>query len=330
MRRLVLAAACAATAVITTAPANAAEVLDLETRGTPGATVAGPVATTAPLTDGATYFVRVSGTSSIYTFKDWLVPGKQACGLPEAGPLFPTPGVVNGVTGMDAETVFAVPVYAPFHGFTCAPATFPFRITRYTDGGLQLATDAAFAHREPVGGARDVPRADHTYTYKVIGTGVPLRARWVDTPLQDNYGRYRVEVLTAEECAAQSCEQAAQPANDQVLGTGAVTKPLAQSVAQTTTTVKACVSRRLFRVRVRAYPGIAIRSATLTARGKTYVMVRSGRRIRGYVDMRGLPYGRFTVTITAVTTRGQRLTDVRTYRTCRVKSRSRGVATTIR
>jgi hypothetical protein len=216
-----------------------------------------------------------------------------------------------------------VPPFAYFHGFTCSATSFPFRITRYTDGGLQFAQgESAFAHATPVGGPRDIPRADHTYTFQFTGDGERLAARWVDKPLQDNYGQYRIEILTAAECAAQNCVAQAQPAQDQVVAAGTVVRPLAQSASDTGQAPRRCVSRRKFTVRVRKYRGVTIRTATIYSRGKTYAMVRRGRRIRSSVDLRGLPYGTFKVKIVATTTRGQRLLDTRTYRTCRVKRRA--------
>ena len=46
------------------------------------------------------------------------------------------------------------------------------------------------------------------------------------------------------------------------------------------------------------------------------VRVLRGRRLRAPVDLRGLPRGRFKVTIKAVTRSGKRVTATRRYRTC--------------
>jgi hypothetical protein len=46
------------------------------------------------------------------------------------------------------------------------------------------------------------------------------------------------------------------------------------------------------------------------------VRTSRGRRLRAPVDLRGLPRGRFTVRIVAVTRSGRRVTDTRRYVTC--------------
>ncbi len=81
-----------------------------------------------------------------------------------------------------------------------------------------------------------------------------------------------------------------------------------------------CVSRRNFRIRLRAPKGIKIRSATVKVNGKRVDVVR-GKRLKAPVDLRGLPEGRFTVEITVSTAAGQRLVSARRYRTCVPKKR---------
>ena len=76
-----------------------------------------------------------------------------------------------------------------------------------------------------------------------------------------------------------------------------------------------CVSRRSFRIRLRAPRGQRLRSARVEVAGRRARVLR-GRRLRAVVDLRGLPRGRVTVRIRAVTTRGRRITARRTYRTC--------------
>jgi hypothetical protein len=77
----------------------------------------------------------------------------------------------------------------------------------------------------------------------------------------------------------------------------------------------ACASRRSFRIRLRHPAGDRLRSASVFVNGKR-VRVLTGRRLRSSVDLRGLPKGRVTVRIQAVTQRGKKLTEVRRYRTC--------------
>jgi hypothetical protein len=49
------------------------------------------------------------------------------------------------------------------------------------------------------------------------------------------------------------------------------------------------------------------------------VQVLKGKRLTAPVDLRGLPKGRFTVKIVAVTSAGQKLSSSRRYRTCAPK-----------
>ena len=77
-----------------------------------------------------------------------------------------------------------------------------------------------------------------------------------------------------------------------------------------------CVSRRLFRIRVRNQPGTddAVR-ATIFVNGRRVKVVR-GRRLTAPVRLTGLPQGRFRVRIVAVTRSGRVVRETRRYRTC--------------
>jgi hypothetical protein len=95
----------------------------------------------------------------------------------------------------------------------------------------------------------------------------------------------------------------------------------------TTTSARACVSRRTFRIRLRAPKGQRLKRASLfvaghrvTIRvGKRRLTTLTGKRLTAPVNLRGLPKGTFTVRVEAVTTKGKRFVDLRTYRTCTVK-----------
>jgi hypothetical protein len=306
----------AATVVLASpGPASARETIMLDTHGQPGASYTGPVQS-APLTAGARYYARVSGTTSIYRIDHWKV-ARPPCGTPEATPQYPSPGVPNGPVGMDAETVFGVTAYAWFHGYSCSAKRFPFRLARYTDGGVQFSQGGAFARPVPVGGPREIPRADHTYVYELIGAGLPLSVRWVDRPLEDDYGQFKVEVLTEAECAAQRCVEEAQPERDTKIDPDSLRGGAGTSPAR-------CVSRRRFPVRVRTYRGLKMIAGVLYVRGKVQPMTLDGRRLQAMVDLRGLPLGTYRIRIVAESTRGQRVLDDRRYRTCRRKPAPRG------
>jgi hypothetical protein len=81
-----------------------------------------------------------------------------------------------------------------------------------------------------------------------------------------------------------------------------------------------CRSRRSFRIRLRHPKGDPLVRATVKVNGKQ-VRVIKGERLTAPVDLRGLPKGRYTVSITATTTLGRTVKGSRKYRTCAPKRR---------
>ena len=79
--------------------------------------------------------------------------------------------------------------------------------------------------------------------------------------------------------------------------------------------LRACTSRRLVQIRLRAPRGVKFRSATITLNGKR-IATRHGKRITAPVDLRGLAKGTYKVVIRAVTTKGRVVRGTRTYHTC--------------
>jgi len=87
---------------------------------------------------------------------------------------------------------------------------------------------------------------------------------------------------------------------------------------------RTCVSRRNFRIRVRRQrAGVTLVSAAVAVNGRR-VAVRRGARLTAPVDLRGLPRGRFTVRISALTADGRAIVGTRRYRTCAPKKASGG------
>ena len=78
---------------------------------------------------------------------------------------------------------------------------------------------------------------------------------------------------------------------------------------------RTCASRRRFVIHVHRPRFVRITSARVYVNGRR-VAVRRGRRLTAPVDLRGLPRGRFTVTIKARTSTGRTITGRRRYRTC--------------
>jgi DNA-binding beta-propeller fold protein YncE len=90
--------------------------------------------------------------------------------------------------------------------------------------------------------------------------------------------------------------------------------------------LRSCASRRNFFIHLRE-PAKSenigrLKSAVVKVNGKR-VKVLTGNRLRSRVNLRGLPKGRFTVTIRAVTTTGRVIKETRRYRTCTPKRKPR-------
>jgi len=118
------------------------------------------------------------------------------------------------------------------------------------------------------------------------------------------------------------------PAPTPVGGTGtAAPKPTtpatpAVTVGQSVTfpAATSCASRRKFGIRLRVPKGSDVTQATVKVNGRT-VAVRKGTRLRSTVDLRNLPKGRFTVSITLKLKSGKTVKGERRYKTCVAKAK---------
>lgn len=156
------------------------EVVDLDMYVGDGgtATATGPV-----LASGRTYRLHVQGTYSIWGESMW---NNGTClGTAEDAPMFPSSGGSNSTVGIDAEYYFAVP-----NGSALCSEEIPNQT-----GGLEVTVDggADWFHPDVLGGV-SVPTADHTYDYEVVGQGVAVQFRRVDSPSSDNYGVLRITI----------------------------------------------------------------------------------------------------------------------------------------
>ncbi len=320
-RALLLGMVVAGGALITLVSAAAGEqTLELNSRQQlgPYRSVAGPVSTTESLASGATYDVLVTGTASIWSTAEWAEG--PPCGEPEAHPMFPSPGVENGPVGWDAATVFAVPPQAAFDGFKCNSGVIPFGAPD-TGPGFEVSTGKSFSRINPFAGARSVPSPAHTYRYVVTGAGAPASFQFADEPLDDNYGIFRITVMSEAECVASACQnaEAAEPEEASgvqevgVTGRGAV--GLLQSKVALLPTADACSSRREFKVTFFKNRGVKIVSVSFSVNGHVIKTLHGGR-LSTIVSLRGFPKGVFVLRLRAVTSRGQVLVDTRRYHTC--------------
>lgn len=91
--------------------------------------------------------------------------------------------------------------------------------------------------------------------------------------------------------------------------------PAAPPAAATLPSNRRCVSRRLFRIRLARPSGDPLVRGEVRL-GSRRVRTLRGRALTAPVDLRGLPSGRFVVTVTVVTKKGRKLTTRRAYRTC--------------
>lgn len=302
--------------------AHAEQTLELDTHVPGSAESSGPISTPIPLAAGSRYDIIVSGTMSIWAAAQWTDKG-TVCGASEEGPMFPSPGAVNGPVGWDAETVFAVPPDVNFYSFSCVPSQMPFESIEHSPGGFQIQVSggSGFHHMTPLGGERKTPTATHAYTYGVTGTGDPAAFRFVDDPVGDDYGIFNIKVLTAAECAAINCEGAASTSSDQTvppgstgMGTGGV---LSSSVVHLPAQ---CHSRREFPVHFRVPRGVEVAKVVELINGRvvhSFSASVARHIVKAGVNLRGFPAGTFTLELRVTTTRGQVLRTIRTYHTCK-------------
>lgn len=148
--------------------------------GTP--TAAGP-----RLAAGVTYLVSVEGTHSSWGFEEWLA---GVCrGVPEDEPMHPSPTVQNGMVGMDAVWVFAVP-----NGSSRCGNAVPFRgssVRMSLDGGATFQDLSTLTEGSG-------PTEGHRYEYEVTGQGRALVMNRGSGNAANNYGRLYIEVRLAE------------------------------------------------------------------------------------------------------------------------------------
>ena len=84
---------------------------------------------------------------------------------------------------------------------------------------------------------------------------------------------------------------------------------------------KKCVSRRRFAIHVRRPKGMAYSSIAVTVNGRTKVRLKGlkAKKVKATINLKGLPAGKVTIKITAVTTTGRKAVSTRTYTTCAKK-----------
>ena len=85
------------------------------------------------------------------------------------------------------------------------------------------------------------------------------------------------------------------------------------------------MSRRKFKIHVRRPAGTTFKSIAVTVNGRTKLRLKGlkAKKVKSTVSLKGLPAGKVTVKIAAVTANGRKAVSKRTYTTCAKKKRKR-------
>lgn len=225
-----------------------------------------------------------------------------------------SPAAVGRLTPGGTFTIFPTPT----------PASLPFGIAPGPDGQVWFverngdrigsipttATSGADITEYPVGGS------NVGLEYIVAG---PDKRMWFNGFNTQSLGAI---TTSAAVISAPPVTPPAAPASPTT--PAAVTpKPISAAKAFTLPSARTCVSRRSFAIHIRKLPGVTFVSAVVKVNGKRVKTV-SRQRITAPVNLKGLPAGRFKVSITAKAADGRVVTGSRAYRTCAKKRHSSG------
>jgi putative CocE/NonD family hydrolase len=206
------------------------------------------------------------------------------------------------------------------------------RSTQLTAGFLLASQRAVDDSRATHGPGGIVIRPFHPFTrasQKPVPSGVPQQYAIEIYPTANVFKaghRIRLTIATANTPATLNTLPATL---DQLGGTAAilhggdtpssvllpVTDAAGDAASLALPSAKRCVSRRRFTVRLPRLRHQRIVSATVKVGNRMAKRLR-GARLRAPIDLRGLPKGRVRVIVTARTSTGRTLRQVRTYRTC--------------
>jgi hypothetical protein len=145
-----------------------------------------PVYSPVALTAGASYSVEVSGDFSLWAADTWTNLGACPGGTEESAPNLPSPSIVNGDTGLDAEYLYGAPNGSATY---CANGSFTVSIP-YARRALRF--DLGSGNFAPPPHPQETTfQPGHIYHYLVTGTGAPLG---VEVSKVCSYGQFRVLV----------------------------------------------------------------------------------------------------------------------------------------
>jgi hypothetical protein len=148
---------------------------------------------TMVLQKGTPYTITVVGAVSV---SGPGIGGRYACGAPQPKPEFQTPGTRPQPANVDAQFIFAEPLYGP--GQHCP--RLPLRSDAFV---IKLSRLSHWVHPVAVGRptrpSKDFAKSheQHPYTFAVIGEGSKPNFRFEDFHPSDNDGEFRIQIVHA-------------------------------------------------------------------------------------------------------------------------------------
>jgi hypothetical protein len=218
-------------------------------------------------------------------------------------------GAVPGTTGLENRYYEFVPL--PLGG---APVSPPFTLT-------PVGTSIGFTDNM---GDSDINCCPTHNSFNLPPAGSALQ-------VAENDSKGLAETLVAD--GKISGGGIVPPSTPTSAGSGTLPPGATGAKALPLPSAKRCTSRRAFPIRVRKYPGVTWDFAIVSVNNKrvpVYVYkekrvrvsrigglyLNARKRLRAFVDLRGLAKGTYRVRISAVTTAGEIRTNTRNYRTC--------------
>jgi hypothetical protein len=288
---------------------------------------------TVPLPGGASFVATMpeitDGSSSVMGDVLLIVPNQQTDIVLRRPPL-PVTGAASGVTATTATlgaTVDPRNLGATVH-FAYGPAGGP--LSAVTPDQAIAAGSGAVAVSAPVTGLAP----GTAYSYRLVASnavGMADPAAAVDfataaapvvAPAAEPVAATPAPVLATPPAAEPPPAPATPPAAPAISQSAAPLPVLLAAKAITLPSAKRCLSRRSFPIHLRLPSGVRAKSARIAIDGHARPTL-TGAALTSRIDLRGLPKGRFTVTVRVTTTDGQTITQQRTYRTCASKSAKR-------
>ena len=143
------------------------------------------------LSKGKLYVLTAQGTVSYYAAVDYLqiqAPFTTFCGKSQPAPLFASAGG-SGPVSNDPEFIFAQPITTG----ACATLKLPAQ-----NPNFQVNNGFGWGH-PPLLSPKPLrrPKANHAYSFAIVGQGKPLGLQLVDPDTRDDYGSLHITIRHA-------------------------------------------------------------------------------------------------------------------------------------